>query len=234
MRIKSVIFLFFILGSQLLPGKCLAQLIDNKLSLHIEKVIGSFQGKQLVHDGNFVYPSLFNNYNHIEGYSLDATWKMGKNISVGLSSSYLNSSEWKYSDKPVYAGSESKIIAFAPLLQLHTAFRSSGIFNRTKVYVNFMPVAGFLQLKIANPIFDLETKNGRFIPATSSSDPFYGLQGGMGIEFALNQNLGLTGSYICQKSWIKSILYNDTHLMNTQLKFGVVIKLFKDKYYLYR
>ena len=212
---------------------CNAQLIDNKLNIYLGCYNGLFHGKNQIQDGNFIFPSFYTNLNNFKGASIKALYKGYQNISFGLTLSKSFASDWDYENDEFYSASKVEMQSLATTIQLHNKFSHHGLFNRFKFFLEISPTIGFSTFSSSNELFAVQGTDNITTP-TTSNDFYYGFNGSTGVEYAFTQDLGMFISYSLQYNRIQSILYNDDHFTVSQLNIGFLLKLFKDKRYLYR
>ena len=193
-----------------------------------------FHGDEQIQEGSFKFPSFYNNLNTLKGYSLKALYKAHQNLSIGIEASLMNASDWKFNNNIFYSESKVKMQSLAIPIQLHSKFSEYGIFNRSKFFIELSPVIGKSSFSSDKELFDTTGSNSNTSSPKLSFDQFYGLIGTAGIEFSISQSLGFFISYSLQYNQVKSLVYNDEHVLFSQLKIGIFSKLSKDEKYLYR
>ena len=213
---------------------CNAQLINNYINLYVEYLSGTIYGKNLIHEGNFSYPSLYGNLNSYNGYSGKILFKCHQNISIGANLAYCKASGWKYGTSSDYSGSVIKIKSFFPSVQLHNKLSKPGLFNHCTLFAEIAPVFGIAKLSLPNNIFDIQTSNNNDFSTIKSNSPIYGIANSIGVELSITQLIGLSVSYTYQFNKVKSIYYFDNHFTSSSVKIGLIFRLLKDKRYLYR
>ena len=213
---------------------CKAQWIDNKINIYAGYQTGMFRGNKQVHDGNFVFPSLYGNMNNSNGMFTKISCNCHPFISYGLELTHLIASDWKYDSNQVYTGSEIRMNSMAPVIQLHSKFLQKGVFNRFRFFIELSPVIGISDFTSSRQLFNIQSSVDSISAPKKSNDVFYGFKGNAGIEWAFSQSTSLMISYSLQHNWVESILYSDTHFTVSQLKIGLLFKLMKDERFLYR
>jgi hypothetical protein len=232
MKNKIVFFSFVICFSfQIL--NCKAQFIDNKINISASYNIGVFHGDKQVHDRNFIFPAFYSNLSNIKVASIKALYKGHQNISYGITLSQSFASDWNYKNEEFYLDSKAEMQSLAATIQLHNKFSPHGIFNRCKFYLEISPTIGLSTFSSSNELFVVHGTDNITTPVTSN-DFYYGFNGSTGIECAFTQAIGMLISYSLQYNRVQSILYSDDHFTASQLNVGFLIKLKKDKRYLYR
>jgi len=207
--------------------------MDNKFNIYAEYITGIFHGKDLITEKNFVYPSLYNNLKDLSGITLKMLYKNNQNISWGLGVTRLQASNWSFTDHIEYQGSEVKLQSISPIIQFHNKYSESKFFNRGKFFIEIAPAIGQSDLSLTNSPFTIQNSNEIIAPPKESSDLFFGIKGSAGLEWTFAQSTGMVISYSLQQSWIKSKLYNDSHILSSQLSIGIFLKLKKDKRFFY-
>jgi len=212
---------------------CEAQVIDNKVNIYAEYIIGIFHGKELIEEKNFIYPSLYNNLKDIDGISLKWLYKNHQHISLGINVILLQASNWEYTGHSEYHGSKIKMQSISPTIQFHSKFSETNIFNRGRVFIEIGPTVGLSKLTLSNPLFDIQNEKDAVSIPMKSNDIFYGLTGNVGLEWAITQLIGIYITYSLQFNWVTSKLYNDNQFTSSQLGIGIIMKFKKDKRYFY-
>lgn len=232
---KNKIVLFIILS-----GFCLgitqesrAQLIDTKAGIQLNLFSGKFLGDAQTGNDGFIYPFLFPNFDNLSGQSAKAIYKIHSLVSIGVEGNQMTASEWQLNNNDVYNGAEVSFLSIAPVLQIHTKFRETGIFNRLKISGELAPVFGQSDLKLDQPVFEFQNINGQESELTETINNYNGIKYGAGIEFAVTQKVGLHFSYSAHQNQISSMLYNDDKFTYTQASFGLIFRLLKDKRHAY-
>lgn len=232
---KNKIVFFIILS-----GFCLgitqesrAQLIDTKTGIQLNYLSGKFLGDAQTGNDGFIYPFLFPNFNNLSGYSAKAIYKLHPLVSLGVEGNHKAASDWQMSGSNVYNGAEVRFRSIAPVLQIHTKFRESGIFNRLKIYGELAPIFGQSELKLDQPVFEIQDAGGTNSELTEAISNYSGIKYGAGFEFAVSQKIGLHFNYSLHQNQISSVLYNDDKFIFTQASFGLIFRLIKDKRYAY-
>jgi hypothetical protein len=216
------------------PLNCEAQLIDNRVSLYAECVTGLFHGKAVPIENNFIYPSLYSNLKNINGLSIKLVNKYSQYLSFGLGTSFIYAFNWDYKDKTEYKNSEIKLQAIFPSVQFHSRFSELGFFNHGKIYIDISPIVGFSGLKLKDPPFDIQSSYDTILLPENSVNFFYGIKEDVGFVWAFSQSVGVVILYSFQYCFVSSILYNDNHFAISQFNLGLVLKLKKDKRFIYR
>jgi hypothetical protein len=233
MRIK--IFIPFCLAVIIISGSicCNAQLIANKFSVYAGYETGSFHGNELINETNFTYPSLYPNFKSLSGFSLKILYNSGMYFGFGVSFSHLQANNWEYPDSMLYQGSKANMNSLSADIQVRTKFTETGIFNRTRIFLNISPTIGLSKLSLTNPLFDIREGNNSIPQPEGSSDPYYGLKGNLGAEVSLTQMIGIFIDYSYGYYRVSSDLYSDSHFANSVIEAGLVVKLMKNKRYFY-
>ena len=209
-----------------------AQFIKNDLNLSFSFKTGSFQGKGLLNDNNFITPSMFSNMRSLQGLSLKGMYSLNY-FNVGMNFSALNAENWSYLDNSKYIGSQVDIYTINPTIQIHNKFVETGVLNRIRVFFEIAPTFGFSNLTLVNPIFEIQSKSGIVSSPMKSTDLFFGFNGSAGFEFSISRIVGVFFSYSFQHNWVRSDLFQDKNFSSTLLDLGLFIKLKKDKRYFY-
>ena len=211
---------------------CKASLLDNKLNIYVQYLNGNFLGDNIIENSGFRYSSLYNNYNSLNGVSFKTSYKKNRFFSFGVSMTLSRAYNWELAGNSNYQDSNIKLNAISPIIQFHNKFYNSGIFNHCKIFLEVGPNIGVSHLYISESLFKIESINSTDPPGYSR-DHFYGIKGGVGMEWYISQTFGLLIAYSLERNWISSILNNDIHFSNSQLSVGLVLRLFKDKRYFY-
>ncbi len=209
------------------------QIIENKFNISINYSTGTIYGQEVLKDGSFLTPSLYSNFNTLKGLSIKGYYKTGSVISIGAGLNYSTGSGWQSSQYNDYNGSRIAICSVSPVFRVHNKFYETGLFNTLTLSVEISPDIGFSNLLLSQPIFEIYSKYNSVSPPMKSRNILYGFTGSTGIEYAINQVIGINFAYSVSYNFIESKFYNDTHFLCSELIFGVIIKLKKDKRYFY-
>lgn len=210
-----------------------AQFIDNKLDISVGYIHSSFFEDNLISENGFITPSIYSNMNDNLGFSIKASYKIKPNLSIGIGISDITLTNWSNSEYDNYNESTLVNYLIQPSIQLHNKFVESGIFNRIRIFVEACPIVGITKLELANPIFDIQSSTGEQTGPMSSSDFIYGIKGGIGIEYSINQEFGIFCNYGISQNWVNSKLYNDNSVLSSTLELGLVLKFYKNKRFYY-
>lgn len=218
----------------LLANSAKGQLIDNNLNVSLSYNIGVFHGNENVIKGNFRYPSLFSNMNHLSGFSVAAVKKIRPNVSYGLCYTKSNAYNWEMGDNSLYLKSELYFSELATIFRYHNKFANTKIFNRLNLFAELSPVIGISNFKSETPLFEIQPMSYEPIAPTKGYDIFVGIKSGIGAGLSLSRSIGVIASYTFNSNIIKSKFYSDNHYLASQVNVGLFIKLMNDKRFLYK
>jgi hypothetical protein len=211
-----------------------AQIIDNKINVYIGYGLADIHGNKILHEDDFISPSLFANYIQSNDMSFKILVKQNQFLSLGFCYNTYNAFNWKNQQYIDYNESTLKQYSFSPIIQFHNKMKESGLQNRIKLYMEVAPIIGMSDLQLTYSLFDIQSNKGDVSLPLNSNDPFYGVKVSVGTEVSINHYLGVFISCTGQKCWISSNLYNDKHFSNMQIEGGLFLRLLKDKRYFYR
>lgn len=217
--------LFIISIFALISYICCSQAIDNKTNIYLGSTYGCFIGKESIGHKNFIYPSLFTNYRNLFGVSLTGLYKIKDNLSLGFGFEFSKASVWELQESYVYSFSKTNLMSLSPVIQVHNKFQETGFSNRFKVFVEINPVIGLSQLILTNPLFEIQSVSFNVDQLLKSNDLFFGFSDNVGLEFSINQYVGVFSSYKINYNWINSRFYNDRNFTRGSLLFGAFVKL---------
>jgi hypothetical protein len=209
------------------------QIIDNKINLSLGYIAGKFGGDEMFHNKGFISPSLYSNYDNLNGISFKGIFLKNQLFNFGASINYFSVSEWNTDSYTDYLNSGVKQYSFAPLVQIHNKLAECGFLNRVGFFLEIAPTLGLSKLSLSNPLIEIHNGNTVIEQPAGSNDLFWGIKGGIGIEASINQDIALflgsfTGYYL-----VNSKMYADTHFTNYSLEAGIIVKLLKNKRYFY-
>lgn len=209
-----------------------AQQIDNKVNIYCGYGFGSFYGKEMITEDNFISPSLFANYQNLSGISLKGLVSGNKILGFGLGLDYLTASQWELQGYIDYSKSGVNLYSISPVIQFHTKYTERELTNRIKAFFEIAPTIGLSKLTLSTPLFDIQSEE-IFSQPLESNAMYYGVKGNAGLEIIITRAIGLSLSYSYQQSWVSSIYYPDKHFANSLLNFGIFLRLKKDQRYFY-
>jgi hypothetical protein len=227
---KKYLMVIFILLSNEASN---AQFIENRFNFYLSWASGNFYGKKVLHEGSFIAPSLYSGYNSLNGVNIKALYKIAPGMSIGAALDYKDASAWQSIMYTDYNGSKTSLYSILPVIHIHNRFSEKSPFNRFTAIVEFSPSFGFSEFTMSQPIFDIYVGGSEVPQSMVKTDLFYGFGGSIGIEYSINQVIGLSLDTSVYKSFIQSKLYNDPQFLYIQLRFGAIIKFKKDKRYYY-
>lgn len=210
-----------------------AQFIDNKVSVQAGLTSGKYVGPETISEQEFITSSLYTNYKLQFGASFRGLIKLSKNLSTGVGIDYRHASQWERPPQPDYTNSETNTFTFAPLLQIHNAFRKTGIANRLKLFATMAPAMGVSSVSLDHPVYTITQNGDTRVELLESSDLFWGFGGDIGMEYTLVQSIGVFASYSVTYNQVESELYEDKSFTGAHWQAGIVIRLMKDKKYFY-
>lgn len=210
-----------------------AQLAEKKLNIYAHYNWGDFLGNEMSDENALIYPNLYSNMSELTGYSLKTTYKILPLFSIGLESEKMTGKNWGSENSEIYNDATVNLRSFSPVFQIHTRFKETGIFNRLKIYGELAPVFGQSKLQLKYPVFDIDNGNTSDKSLLESTDNYFGLKVGTGIDFAFSKAAGIYLAYSVQQNVVSSALYNEEKFLYSQLSFGLYFRLLYDKRFAY-
>lgn len=211
-----------------------AQLIDNKINVYVSYNTGIFHGKGQVHNGNFVFPSFYDNLDNFKGLSLKLLFNQSPQMSYGIKVSQSEVSDWNYNNDNFYSNSKAEMRSLAIPVQFHNKLSKYKAKSHFKLYIEIAPLIGVSSFSSSSELFQVQKAGDNIISPTASDDFYFGLNGSAGVECAFSQSIGMFMSYSLEYNRITSTLYNDDHFSVSQFNAGIIVKLFKDKKFQYK
>lgn len=210
-----------------------AQLVEKKANLYVSYNNGNFFGDKTSNESGFIFPKFYSNLTKLNGYSAKVVYKIHPFLGLGLEIQNMTGSGWNLNDNDLFDGSEVTLKSLAPVFQIHTRFKESGIFNRVKLYGEVTPVFGNSRLKLEKPIFEISSGDNSRQSIDESIDNYFGIKGSAGAELSFSKDVGLFLSYSIQQSYISSALYYDENFISSQLNLGLYFRFIGNKRYAY-
>lgn len=210
-----------------------SQQIDNKINLYLGYSVGNCLGNEMKVEENFNYPALFSNYQDVSGYSFRALMNAGKHLSYGVRVDLIEARNWVFIGHSEFADSQLRLNSFSPEIRIHTGFNGHGIFNRLGFYGSLAPEIGILSLNLAEEPFEILGANASQYTFLENEEIFTGFSVSMGAEYVLAQWMGLFIDYSQHFNWTSSLVFQEGGFFRSQLQFGVLIRILKDKRYYY-
>jgi len=226
---KKITFIFLL---SVLCMRGYSQLFEDKTNFYISYERGLFLGNELFNDHGTISPSFYSNLTSNNGLMVKDIFNLSPLFSAGIKLGFLTSTDWKSNKYISYNGSKSAIINFQPVIQIHNKFQKNGLYNRLKVYGEVSPVIGFSMISIKNNLFDIsDTKldNDTF----SSNDLIFGLEAGVGCEYAFTNKTGAFINMSVQEGFINTPYFLDNRYTLLGLNVGVRINISKVKRFNY-
>jgi len=211
----------------------LPQLTDNRLNVFIGCRTGIFNGQEFVQDGSFISPSLFSNQRYLTGISFKTLIKLNNYISIGAGADQSNAMGWSSASSSMYDESRLKLFSLFPVVQVHSAFRETGMMNRIRIFAEVAPSLGIVELTLTNPLFEIQSDPGTVTTLLSSRDTYYGVRVAAGLELSVTRIFGVWFSGSFNKNLVKSVLYNDDSFSYLDIGMGLIVRLANDKRFYY-
>lgn len=183
----------------------------------------------MVTEGNFISPSLFSNYNALNGFSAKGVLKINELYSLGLGYNHTWASAWELSGYTDYSNSSFIQNSLSPTIQFHSKFSKNGIFNNLKLFAEIAPVFGVSRLSLQNSIFEINSGSDSISVPLVSDFISIGLKAGAGLEISFNQVFGVFISYTYLATLSESAFFNEKHYSCSFFELGFLIRLKKDK-----
>jgi hypothetical protein len=212
--------------------KGFSQLFEDRNNFYIGYQSSIYLGNGLFNDHGTISPSFYSNLTSNNGLVIKDIFKLSPIFCAGFKLGFLMSANWQSNNYVSYNGSKSTTINLQPVIQIHSKFRESGLYNRMKLYGELSPVIGFSMVSIKNNLFDIsssEENNDTFI----SNDLIYGLEAGVGCEYAFTNKTGAFINLSVQEGFINTPLFLDNRYTLLGLNVGVRINLSKVKRFNY-
>jgi len=222
-----IICILYILG---IKGYC--QLLENRTNFYFGYQSGMYLGNELFNDHGTIYPSFYSNLKSNNGLVVKYSFNLSSLFCAGFKLASSTATNWQSEKYASYNDSKSTAINFQPSIQIHNKFQESGLYNRLKVYGEISPVLGWSILSIRNNIFDISSSvenNNTF----SSNNLIYGLEAGVGCEYAFINQLGAFINLSVQEGFINTPLFLDNRYTLIGFNVGIRINISKVKRFNY-
>jgi hypothetical protein len=212
---------------------CSAQFIDNKLIILFSYKNNLMLGNSFINDKGFVFPSLYANMNNSNSFSIKGLYKYKRNISIGAGldiNSYYN---WNLNGYDDYLNSHVNSIEFYPVFQINSSYKTAGLLNRLKLFVQIGPNFGYSFLTLQKSLFDIQSDSLKISGPLNSRDFLWGFEFSGGFEFILSNNIGFFSEFGSKNYWVNSKLFNDTKFAYSFIEVGLYIRLKHDHHLYY-
>src|SRR5665647_833184 len=212
--------------------KSYSQLLEDKTNFYIAYQRGLFLGSELFNNNGTISPSFYSNLRSNNGLTFKYLSNLSPSLGVGLKLGFLSSTHWQSGNYRSYNGSSSATITLQPVFQIRTKFNESGLYNRLKLYGELSPVIGFSMLSIQNNLFDItgsDENNDTF----SSNNLTFGVEAGVGCEYAFTNRTGAFINMSVQEGFIKTPFFIDNRYTLLSFNVGVRINILKVKRFNY-
>lgn len=202
-----------------------AQNIEKRINLRFSYALNRPLGNDYLKEEFFTLPTLFPHFQDNRSWSVGANMNFPDSYRLGLKFKSTEMSQWSFTENGFYNDTE----AYENTIHL------------TATYL--FPVIGPLYLTLhANPYFGAggvrvpEQMQGRFPPADNNhliSFYSWGIEGAIGFEANLHQNIGLFFDYGINRGWTGSSLFTEKTYNVMVLEVGAILRLYKDKRFKY-
>ena len=235
---RYLILLTFIISSGFVKP-VFAQFVDNKLNLYVSYGLDKTFGSKSVNENSFIIPSLFANYKAAGIFTTKCLYDISPRVSLGLKYKYNKFNTWDSEQTNIYLfdNSLSVISSFAPVIQIGTKFKESGIYNKVSLSASLAPSYNLINVNLDESSF-YNVNEGLFSDFNEqllqSKNNSIGLDIHLQIEYAISQQLGFyfeSGLTILKP--VNSILYIDKMIYSIDVNVGLIIKMVIDKQMLF-
>jgi hypothetical protein len=209
-----------------------SQLLEDKTNFYIAYQRGLFLGSELFNNHGTISPSFYSNLRSNNGLTVKYLSNLSPNLGVGLKLGFLSSRNWQSENYGSYKGSSSATIILQPVFQIRTKFNESGLYNRLKLYGELSPVIGFSKLSIQNKLFDISGYDEN-TDTFSSNNLTFGIEAGVGCEYAFTNKAGAFINMSVQEGFIKTPFFVDNRYTLLSFDVGVRINISKVKRFNY-
>jgi hypothetical protein len=210
-----------------------SQLLENKSNLYLTYQNGHILGAEKFNNNGIIAPSYFSNFEHANGFSIKNTFKVFPYFSAGFSVALMDIKGWHNDEFIGYENSTLTTYDIKPIIQFHNRFQSSGLFNRLKIYGELSPNIGVSKLFIVNNMVEITGAENTIEDGIKSIKPYYGVQAGIGSEYALSNKFGISFDISIQRNFITHSLFIDNKYTLFGVNIGVFFNLAKFKRFKY-
>ncbi len=207
-----------------------AQLFPHKYTISASFLHGANNGASYTNSNGFITPALFANYTQIIGFQVSGAYHIKPWLAPVLQVSRVQNNKWIHNQSNLYDNATSEQIFIAPAIRIYTPEAATGIFNRVAFYAEIAAGMGQSNLKLESPIMVVDN-DGEIVQEVEESNWYTGMQARIGLEFDINQAMGVHVNYTLARNQINASLFNDTRFSRSYLEMGIYIKLFKSKNY---
>ena len=212
--------------------KAYSQLLEDKTNVYMSYQRALFLGNELFNDQGTISPSFYSNLTSNNGFNFKHLIKISPNFSTGYKFGFLAAMNWQSDKYKSYDDSKSTTINFQPVIQIHNKFQENGLYNRLKFYGELSPLIGLSMVNVKNNLFDISGP-GVNTDTFKSNDLVFGIETGIGCEYALTNKMGAFANLSVQECFISSPLFIDSRYTLLGLNVGVRVNISKVKRYNY-
>lgn len=209
-----------------------SQLLEDRANFYIGYQTAIFSGNELFNDHGTISPAFYSNLTSTDGFNIKYTLHVSPYFSTGFKVGLLNATDWESKNYSSYNNSTSTTFDLQPLIQIHNRFQKNGLYNRLKLYGEISPLIGLSLINMANNIFEI---NGSGVnnKRLSSKNLIYGLNAGVGSEYAFTNKTGIFVDFSVQKILTNSPLFLDNRYTLLGFNAGIRINISKVKRFNY-
>lgn len=208
-------------------SKSYSQSIYNRLDLNLSVGIASPIGPERIEEGDFQFPSLFNNYNNAYSGSASLIYNFKYQFGAGLSYRISELRNWDYSNSQIYNESSTSIRTFMPVFKYRTQFGQGNIYKKLQLFGVVGPSFNSFIISRSQEVFDVEgVANYNPDDITFST---VGITGQIGLEYSVSQVTSIELKAGALYTGVDGNTFADNSLLLLDLSFGLQIKLFRTK-----
>jgi hypothetical protein len=224
------IFVFFI-GNELTAQR----FIPNTASFKVHAGMNLIFGNAIVKEGDYVAPSMLNNFRQAYSIGMSGSMKLKKQIYGRIRLNHLRLSDWQFeeagelNDKR-FSGTKFSSIELQPMIGLTTKVRKTGLLQHFNFSAYVGPTFNRNVVSLAYSVFQTNVPD---TDLTSSAIYSIGVAGSGNIDVIVSNRsmIGVSFDYMLSK--ISSGLFDDTEFSSLAVCLSYGYRLSLDKRYKY-
>lgn len=216
------------------------QVIENRLSLQLGVLHGTFSGDSVANENGFIMPSLFPQLKGTSGISAAATYKLLPVLSLGLGAELQYGYSWAMQSSDDFDGANVIASSVHPFVRIHTPFAPTGLFNKLELaggigyfagklhfkmeYYNFEIVGSKIEYRLSEP--NRRIRESRSVRELST---WHGLRVDYELRYAMNDRMGFYLHAWHQFGKVDASFYSDKQINASGVGIGLVYSILKVK-----
>ncbi len=222
---KQILILLVVVAALVTHG----QVIENRLTLQLGALHGTFSGDSIANENGFVMSALFPQLKGTTGVAAAATYKLLPVLSLGLGAELQYGYGWTMQSAGDFDGAKVLASSVFPFVQVHTPVVSTGLFNKLELMGGIGFFTGKLHFQMEFYNFEIQGNRKPESRSVSEQNNWQGLRVDYGLRYAVNEKMGFYLQAWNRFGQVDASFYSDKQVNSSGFELGVVYSILKVK-----